>query len=85
MKQMHHKARRPQVGKYTPDNFALVPASLLPFRDQWERLATGLPVGAMLMIVPDGASRFCKLLEAVSPALHARGRHITTLTLDTLR
>ena len=34
------------------DNVALVPASILPFKDQWQSLANELPDGSILVCVP---------------------------------
>ncbi len=66
------------------DNIALVPASLLPFKDQWQRVANGLPVGDVLMVVPTGNTRLRKVLHALSPVLRVRGQHITTLSAERL-
>ncbi len=34
------------------DNIALVPASLLPYREHWQRLANELPTGSILIVTP---------------------------------
>jgi len=79
-----YKATKPQTGKYTPDNLALMPASLLPLREKFRRLATELPNGDVLMVVPIGPSKLGDVLNALSPALRARGRHITTIAAEAL-
>jgi hypothetical protein len=66
------------------DNFALIPASLLPFREQWQQLAGELPAGAVLMIVPAGPSKLRTALQALAPALRARGRQITAARVETV-
>ncbi len=66
------------------DNIALVPASLLPLKDQWQRMANGLPAGDVLMVVPTGNSRLRKVLHTLSPVLKAHGWHITTLPAEWL-
>jgi hypothetical protein len=65
--------------RYTLDNFALMPASLIPLRDHWERLVSELPAGDVLMIVPVGPSKLRRILQTLSPTLRSRGRRITTL------
>ncbi len=73
-----------QVDKYTVGNLALIPASLLPRRDEWRRLAAELPTGEVLIVVPAGPSKLRNVLQALSPALRARGRHVTTLPTRSL-
>lgn len=72
------------MDKYIIGNLALIPVSLLPRRDEWRRLAAELPTGEVLMIVPAGPSKLRNVLQALSPALRARGRHVTTLPARSL-
>lgn len=46
---------RPPLGlrRAKLDNLALVPASLLPFKAKWQRLANDLPEGNILIILPE--------------------------------
>ncbi len=64
------------------DNIALVPASLLPFRDQWQELANSLPAGEVLIILPaeDGSPR--RILETVTTLLEAKGHSVTLLPAE---
>jgi len=82
MKPLHHKTTSRHVGKYTGDNLTLIPASQLPFRDEWRRLAAALPAGEILMIVPSGSGQLRGVMHVLSPALRERGRHITTISVD---
>jgi hypothetical protein len=61
------------------DNLALVPASLLPYKDQWQQLANELPAGATLIVLPSSGSRQRLTLETVVSGLRAKGRAVATL------
>ena len=82
MRPIAHKPTKPQSAKYTVGNLALLPASLLPFRDECRRLAATLPTGEILMVVPPESGRLRGVLRVLSPALRDRGRHITTISTD---
>lgn len=66
------------------DNLALVPASLLPFKREWQALANALPEGDVLLVLPstDGLSRMT--LQTLAASLRARGRRVRTITADRL-
>lgn len=64
------------------DNIALVPASLLPFKDQWEQLAKALPAGEALLVVPTAETPLKGAMRLLVPQLRAKGRHITTLSTE---
>jgi len=80
MRSIHHKTTKPPTVKYTSDNLALLPASLLPFRNAYRQLAATLPSGEVLMVVPSGSGQLRSVMRALSPALRARGRHITAIS-----
>jgi hypothetical protein len=64
------------------DNLALVPASLLPYKDQYQHLANDLPKGEILIILPDTdlrQSRIRQAVEKVANQLKASGQRVTTL------
>jgi hypothetical protein len=61
------------------DNIALVPASLLPLKAQWQRIANGLPRGDVLIILPARNTPQRKVIEAVAMLFSAKGRHVTTI------
>ncbi len=67
---------RPSV---TLDNLALVPASLLPYKRQWQRLANALPAGAILICLPPAAGRHRRVRAGVAGALRAKGVLVTAL------
>jgi hypothetical protein len=64
--------------KVNPDNVALVPASLLPYKAQWQRIANELPVGSVLIIAPLAGPRHATL-QHVATQLRSRGRRVRTL------
>ena len=64
------------------DNLAIVPASLLPHKAEWQALANNLPSGSTLIVLPrtPGAAR--EALERVSSDLSAHGSRVTTVEQD---
>lgn len=58
----------------------LVPASQLPFKDEWERIAQELPTGEALLVVPSDETPLKQLARALVPQLRAHGRHVTAVT-----
>jgi hypothetical protein len=67
--------RRPGVRL---DDVALVPASLLPFKNEWQAVANGMPHGSVLLCSTTSA-RQQKILERVSTHLKSKGCRVTTL------
>ncbi len=61
------------------DNVALVPASLLPIKGEWQAVANQLPAGTTLIILPETESRSRQALEVVASGMKAKGRRVTTL------
>jgi hypothetical protein len=61
------------------DNIALVPASLLPFRQQYQEIANELPEGAVLICLPPSEKPQRLVLERVAANLRAEGYRVTTL------
>lgn len=58
---------------------ALLPANLLPFKAQWQRLANNLPRGGVLIILPEEDQRLRKPIEAVATHLKDEGYRVTTI------
>lgn len=58
---------------------ALFPASLLPYKEQWQQIANGLPDRAILIILPAGENPPRKTLETVASLLEAAGHRVTTM------
>ena len=59
--------------RVTRDNVALVPASLLPYKAHWQRLANELPAGSVLVCVPMDEDRPRRPYLAVARALRQQG------------
>jgi len=63
----------PAVRRAKLDNLALVPASLLPYKAQWQQLANELPSGSTLIILPSPGSPHGKALERIAASFEERG------------
>ncbi len=61
------------------DNPAIVPASLLPRRAEYQQLANALPRGQVLIILPaqDGSQK--ATLQKVATHLRGKGQPVTTV------
>jgi len=70
------------VRKARLDNVALVPASLLPYREQYQEIANGLPDGSVLICMPPGENPQRMVLERVASNLRAEGYPVTTLLAE---
>jgi hypothetical protein len=57
---------------------ALVPASLLPFKREWQAVANGMPMGGVLLCSTTDP-RQKRILEQVSAHLTRKGRRVQTL------
>ncbi len=73
--------RRPQVQL---DNIALVPASLLPRKAEYQALANQLPQGEILLVLP-ADTRERAAVQRVAQLFRAKGRHVTVLTEERLQ
>jgi hypothetical protein len=74
--------RRPPraLRKAKLDNVALVPASLLPYKQQYQEIANGLPAGNILIVIPENSRPSSSVLERVASSLKNRGHPVTTLS-----
>ena len=61
------------------DNLAIVPASLLPDKAEWQALANALPAGSTLIVLPEKPGAARAALERVSRSLAAHGSRVTTI------
>lgn len=61
------------------DNIARVPASLLPYREHWQRIANELPQGSVLIVTPLTGRLKRATLEEVALQLQARGHRVVTV------
>lgn len=59
-----------------PDNLALVPASLLPFKAIYQQIANDLPAGATLIVTPHAPGRPGQTLGNVASQLAAKGHQV---------
>ncbi len=66
------------------DNLALVPGSLLPFKEEWQKLANDLPEGSILIVLPSSDSSARKALENASRSMKAKGQRVTMLSHEQL-
>jgi len=57
-----------------------MPASLLPFKQEWQGFADGLPEGACLIVLPEGNTRIYEQLLGLASAFRNKGREVVTLT-----
>lgn len=71
--------RRPGVHL---DNLAIVPASLLPLKGQWQGIANGLPEGGVLIILPPANTPSREILDKVVALLQAWGHQVTTVPAE---
>jgi len=68
------------VRRLRPDNVALVPASQLPFRKEWQAIANGLPPGSVLFVVPSSDNSMQCSMRRIAMVLQARGHHIQVMS-----
>jgi len=61
----------------------LVPASLLPFKEQYQQIANAMPEGSVLLSRSKNP-RVNQILERVSSHVKKVGRRVTTLPVDRL-
>src|SRR5689334_4979408 len=66
------------------DNIALVPASLLPYRRQWQRIANELPSGAILVCVPTQQNESRQPFLAVARDLRAKGFRVRAVKAESV-
>jgi hypothetical protein len=65
------------------DNLAIIPASLLPYKAQWQQLANELPSGSTLIVFPAADRPRRATLEIVAARLRAKGRIVATVPAQT--
>ena len=82
----YHLIKSPRaVRKARLDNLAVVPASLLPFKEQWQDVANSKPGEHVLIVLPEMEKRPRHVLERVATELRERGHQVTTLSADQFR
>ncbi len=68
------------IRKAKLDNLALVPASLLPFKEQWQEVANSEPGEHVLIILPKVENRPRNVLQRVAAQLREHGHAVTMLS-----
>jgi hypothetical protein len=63
------------------DNVALVPASLLPYKNEWQAVANGLHTGGVLLCSTTNPKQK-QVLERVSTHLQRKGRRVQTVPAE---
>ena len=66
------------------DNLALLPASLLPFKAEYQAIANQQAPGTTLVVLPTHDSLPRRTLEIVATQLQEKGQLVRTLTSDKL-
>lgn len=61
------------------DNLALVPASLLPYKAEYQAIANRQPPGTTLVVLPVGDSLPRRTLELVASRLKAKGQPVAMI------
>lgn len=80
----HHPSRPPQSLRQSTvhlDNVALVPASLLPFKRDWQVIADGISQGETLIVLPSQV-RQQRIASSVATALRAKGRNVRVISWE---
>lgn len=79
---MNHHGDRPLSApvrrrQLRSDNITFIPASQLPFKDEWARMAQGLPAREAFLVIPAAETPLKRVARALVPQLRAHGRHVT--------
>ena len=61
------------------DNVALVPASFLPFKAAYQKVANRLPTGEILIVLPSSTTKQRDICEKVVFLLRAKGQWVGTV------
>jgi hypothetical protein len=64
------------------DNIAIVPASMLPLKALWQKVANRLPQGGVLLCHSPKNARQTKLLERVEKVLKQQGYAVMNLPME---
>ena len=79
-----YRVTRPprRIRKAKLDNLALVPASLLPFKEQWQEVANSKVGEHVLIVLPKVEKRPRRVLERVAAQLREKGHQVTTISAE---
>jgi hypothetical protein len=67
-----------------PGNSAVVPASMLPYKEQWQAAANSLPKGTVLVVLPRANGTARQSAEMVARYLRAEGRMVSVMAAERL-
>jgi hypothetical protein len=73
----------PALRKATLDNLALLPASLLPFKADYQAIANQQAPGTTLVVLPAHDSLPRRTLERVATRMQAKGQPVRIMTSGT--
>ncbi len=68
----------------TLDNVAVVPASLLPYKKQWQDIANQLPTGSILICVPTRDRHLRPPYLAVARGLRDKGFTVLAIAAESV-
>ncbi len=79
-----YRVTRPprRIRKAKLDNLALVPASLLPVKEQWQEVANSKDRKHILIVLPKMENRPRSVLERVAAQLREKGHAVTTISAE---
>ena len=77
-----YRVTRPprRLRKARLDNLALMPASLLPFKEQWQEVANTKPGEHVVIVLPTVEKRPRSVLERVAAHQREKGHEVTVLS-----
>ena len=79
----YHLVKPPRaIRKARLDNLALVPASLLPFKEQWQEVANSQVGEHVLIVLPKVEKLRRRVLERVAAQLREKGYPVTTISAE---
>ena len=61
------------------NNLFLLPASQLPFKEKWQRIANTLPAGDVLLVAFKEYPNLQRMIDSLVPEIEAGGRRVTSL------
>ena len=71
-----------RIRKARLDNLALVPASLLPFKEQWQGVANSKAGEHVLIVLPTLGTRPRNVMERVAALVREKGYAVTILPAE---
>ena len=78
---MSRPSKAPRQQSVTLDNVVLVPGNLLPFKNQYQEIANGLPRGGILIVLPEELKQR-RVFEKTAEQLKNQGRRIATISAE---